>query len=325
MADWSRPQRRSRRELDMVADGAHAESTLGQLVSEMRSLGEHPGVEPNRALTEFVSAPRRPHDVVVAPATTHSKARIPVIAQLSALAATTVGKVVLTGSVAAAAVGGAVAVNELQDPMPAQVIATADDDSSSLSSSSTSTSSTTSSSTTTTTVDPPDGTTSSTTSSSSTTIAAGVSVADTEAITLDADGAGTVIYQVLDGRLVLIDAIPAEGWTLRNESTAFEIDLSFRTPDDTERVDVDIEFEDGVPRARIERETDHDDRDDDDEVHDDDLDDDNDWDDDDDRDDDDDDDDKDRDDDDGRDDDDDDDDNRGDTGDDDDQDDEDDD
>ncbi len=95
-------------------------------------------------------------------------------------------------------------------------------------------------------------------------------MADTAAITVDADGAGTVTYQVLDGQLVLIDATPGAGWTLRDESTPIEIDLSFRTVDDTERVDVDIEFEDGEPRVRIEREDEDHDRDSDDDDSDDD-------------------------------------------------------
>ena len=105
MVDSDPTRRRSRSELDAIADGTSDGSRLSEFVSEMRSLGDNAGVEPNRALTEFVSAPGREHDIVVASAATDSpKARIPVIAQLSALAATTIGKVALTGGVAAAAV-----------------------------------------------------------------------------------------------------------------------------------------------------------------------------------------------------------------------------
>ena len=49
------------------------------------------------------------------------------IAQLSALAATTVGKLALTGGIAAAAVGGAVVVNEIQEPVSVEVVTNVDD------------------------------------------------------------------------------------------------------------------------------------------------------------------------------------------------------
>ena len=96
MVDSGSFRRRSRRDLDAIADGAHDGSPLSELVSQMRSLGDGDGVKPSHALTEFVSAQTQEHDVVVAAVTAESKARTPMIAQLSALAATTVGKVVLT-------------------------------------------------------------------------------------------------------------------------------------------------------------------------------------------------------------------------------------
>ena len=163
-------RRRSRRQLDAVADGASDGSPLGDFVSEMRSLGDGEGVVPGRALTEFVSAPSREHDTVVAALATESKARNPMIAHLSALAATTVGKVVLTGGVAAAAVGGAVVVNEIQEPPGVEVVASGESSDSTTSTSvpeSTSTSTMAPESSTSTSTTAPESSTSSSTSSSS--------------------------------------------------------------------------------------------------------------------------------------------------------------
>ena len=232
-------RRRSRRQLDAVADGASDGSPLGDFVSEMRSLGDGEGVVPGRALTEFVSAPSREHDTVVAALATESKARNPMIAHLSALAATTVGKVVLTGGVAAAAVGGAVVVNEIQEPPGVEVVASGESSDSTTSTTSTSVPESTSTSTTA----PESSTSTSTSSSSSTTTVPGSgAVVDTEPITVDAEGAGTVTYQVRDGQLVLLDATPAAGWTLYDETRPAEIDLSFRAVVGSERVDVEIEL-----------------------------------------------------------------------------------
>jgi len=220
-------------------------------------MGATDGVEPNRAVTEFVTAPGRT-DELVALAAADSKARTSVIAPLSALAATTIGKVALAGSVAAAAVGGVVVVNEIQEPEPTQIVTAAD-------SSSTSSTSTTTPSTSTTL---PDSSSSTTTPTSTSTTDAPQLVEDTEPITIDADGAGSVTYQVSGGQLGLLDATPADGWTVRDESYDHEIELSFRSADDSVRVDVEIEIDDGEIKVRIERELrdddDSDDSDDDD-------------------------------------------------------------
>jgi len=74
MADARNPRQRSRRALDFVADGAHGETPLGAFGSEMWALGAGDRVVSNHTLTEFVSAPRREPDVVVA-SITSSKAR----------------------------------------------------------------------------------------------------------------------------------------------------------------------------------------------------------------------------------------------------------
>ena len=68
--------------------------------------------------------------------------------------------------------------------------------------------------------------------------------------TLDAAGAGIVIYAVEDGSFRLISATPSAGWRVDVEQSAGpEIDLDFRSG--TRRVQVDIEIEDGQVRERV--------------------------------------------------------------------------
>ena len=218
MADARKPRRRSRRDLDAVADGAHDETPLGAFVSEMRAMGARDGVEPNQTLTEFVSAPSREPDLVVA-STSPPKARTPMIAQLSALAATTVGKVALTGGIAAAAVGGAVVVNEIQEPDPVEVVATADD----------STSTTTPAPTPT----PDDGESAPVGSSTH-------GVLDAGSVTVAVDGLSVSV----------LSADPSAGWTAEIETDEpGEAQVNFRNGD--ARVDFRAEIEDGQLRVRI--------------------------------------------------------------------------
>ena len=67
---------------------------------------------------------------------------------------------------------------------------------------------------------------------------------------IDAAGAGSVIYAVNGGSLVLIAATPASGWQVEIEQAAGrEIEVDFRSG--TRRVQVNVEFEDGVPRERV--------------------------------------------------------------------------
>lgn len=240
MADARKPRRRTRRDLDALADGVPDGTALGEFVSEMRSLGAE-GVEPNQALTEFVRAPRRETDLVVAAATS-PKERLPMIAQLSALAATTIGKVALTGSVAAAAVGGAVVVNEIQEPAPAEVIAAAENDSSTTMAPSTTTTAPLSTSSTST-------STTSSTSTSSTTPADAVATAAGSS-THDVLDAGTVTISV-DGQLVsVVSADPNSGWSAEIEADELgEAEVNFRNGD--ARVDFRAEIEDGHLRIRV--------------------------------------------------------------------------
>ena len=255
MADSGPLRRRSRRNLDALADGVPDESALGRFVSDMRALGDNEGEQPNRALAEFVAAPDRAASPAVAAAGAE-KARTPVITQLSTLAATTLGKVALAGGVAAAAAGGVVVVNEIQDPEPREIVITADHTSSATATTETgpgaaSPTSTTTAGPTSTTDSPSTGPTTSAGPTSTTGL--DTAIEDTAPTGIDADGAGSVRYQVLDGQLVLLEAVAADGWTIRNESNTLEIDLSFRTTDGLQRVDVDIEIEDGRPRVRVER------------------------------------------------------------------------
>jgi hypothetical protein len=67
---------------------------------------------------------------------------------------------------------------------------------------------------------------------------------------IDARGAGTVTYTVRDGVLTLVEAAPAAGWSVEVEqSGGLEIEVDFRSG--TQRVQVNVEFEDGQVRERV--------------------------------------------------------------------------
>jgi hypothetical protein len=77
---------------------------------------------------------------------------------------------------------------------------------------------------------------------------------------LDAAGAGTVVYAVEAGALRLVSATPAPGWRVDVEQGGGrEIDLDFRSG--TRRVQVDVELEDGQVRERVRFRDDADDTD----------------------------------------------------------------
>jgi hypothetical protein len=78
--------------------------------------------------------------------------------------------------------------------------------------------------------------------------------------TLDASGSGTVIYAVEGGSLRLVSATPTSGWQVEVEQgTGPEIELDFRFG--TQRVQVNVEFEDGQVRERVRLRDDADDTD----------------------------------------------------------------
>jgi len=240
MEDARKPRRRSRRDLDALADGSLDGTPLSEFVSEMRSMGTDDGVAPNHALTEFVTAPSRESDMVVVSATA-TKERTLMITQLSALAATTLGKVAPTGGVVVAAIGGAAVVTEIQENKPIELATDADG----TSSTSPFTISSTSSSTT------PSSTSSSTTSSSTSS-----TLGDDGAITsgdpsthevLDA-GSVTVAVEGLSVSVVSVDAKP--GWVAEIETDEpGEAQVNFTAGD--ARVDFRAEVEDGRLRVRV--------------------------------------------------------------------------
>jgi hypothetical protein len=95
--------------------------------------------------------------------------------------------------------------------------------------------------------------------STSTTTGSGVTPPD-EVRSLDAAGAGTVVYAVEGGNLRLITATPASGWAVEVEQGAGrEVELDFRSG--TKRVQVNLEIEDGEVRERVRFRDDADDTD----------------------------------------------------------------
>ena len=81
-----------------------------------------------------------------------------------------------------------------------------------------------------------------------------------EVRTLDAAGAGTVIYAVEGGQLRLITATPAAGWRVEVEQAGgHEVELDLRSG--TQRVQVNVEIEDGQVRERVRFRDDADDTD----------------------------------------------------------------
>ena len=77
---------------------------------------------------------------------------------------------------------------------------------------------------------------------------------------LDAAGAGTVIYAANGGSLRLVSATPAAGWRVEVEQSAGrEVELDFRSG--SKRVQVNLEIEDGQVRERVRFRDDADDTD----------------------------------------------------------------
>ena len=94
-----------------------------------------------------------------------------------------------------------------------------------------------------------DGTSTTVEDSTSTTVGGGGAAGD-EVRSVDAAGAGIVVYAFEGGRFRLISATPAAGWRVDVEQSAGdEIDLDFRSG--AQRVQVDIEVEDGQVRERV--------------------------------------------------------------------------
>jgi hypothetical protein len=106
-----------------------------------------------------------------------------------------------------------------------------------------------------------DGTTSTTVDdTTSTTADDGAGSPADEINTIDAAGAGTVIYAVEGGSLRLVSATPASGWRVEVEQASGpEIELDFRSG--TQRVQVNVELEDGQARERVRFRDDADDTD----------------------------------------------------------------
>jgi hypothetical protein len=97
------------------------------------------------------------------------------------------------------------------------------------------------------------------TTTTSTTVGGGAVPAD-DIRSLDAAGAGTVIYAVEGGSLRLVTATPTSGWAVEVEQAAGrEIELDFRAG--TRRVQVNLEIEDGQVRERVRVRDDADDTD----------------------------------------------------------------
>ena len=89
---------------------------------------------------------------------------------------------------------------------------------------------------------------SSTTSTTAATLPAAAPGAGTRVV--DAAGAGTVTVSDAGGQLALVSAVPADGWSVEVEQPAGrEVEVDFRRG--TQRVQVDVELEDGAVRERV--------------------------------------------------------------------------
>jgi hypothetical protein len=85
-------------------------------------------------------------------------------------------------------------------------------------------------------------------------------VAPDDVRSLDAAGAGTVVYAIEGGNLRLVTATPAGGWAVEVEQgSGREIELDFRSG--SQRVQVNVELEDGQVRERVRFRDDADDTD----------------------------------------------------------------
>ena len=243
---------RSRADLDRLLDGENDGSALAGFVAEVRDLGSSATTTPNRALTEFVSAPSRG-----GAATPTSRRKTAMLTTITAALGTTAGKIVLTGTAAAALVTGA-AVSDAIDvpgigPDSTEVIATVDDSTDDSASEASSTS------VTSTTID--SGSSPSTSGPTPTSEPARLDVsstglADTGSSTIDAVdavNAGSLTVRVESGDPIVESVDPAPSWSWRydeeDSDDENEIDVSFRRGED--RVDVEIEIEDGQIRVRV--------------------------------------------------------------------------
>jgi hypothetical protein len=100
-----------------------------------------------------------------------------------------------------------------------------------------------------------DGSDDGTTSTTAATLPTGISGSTTAGATdgtrvVDAGGAGTVTVAQEGGSLRLLAAEPADGWTVEvEESAGREVEVDFRRG--TERVQVNVELEDGAVRERV--------------------------------------------------------------------------
>ena len=105
-----------------------------------------------------------------------------------------------------------------------------------------------------------DGTTSTTVDATTSSTVAGGGAPTDEIRSLDAAGAGTVIYSVQGGSLRLVSATPGRGLEVEVEQGAGrEVELDFRSG--SKRVQVNLELEDGQVRERVRVRDDADDTD----------------------------------------------------------------
>ncbi len=95
-----------------------------------------------------------------------------------------------------------------------------------------------------------DSTTSSTATTSTTVAASAGAPAAVGTRVVDAAGAGTVTVTEAAGRLSLVSATPTAGWTVEVEQSAGpEVEVDFRRG--AQRVQVNVELEDGAVRERV--------------------------------------------------------------------------
>ena len=91
------------------------------------------------------------------------------------------------------------------------------------------------------------------TSLSTTTTTAATGPADRLGVVVPVLDVGTATVSVIGPTVVLDSVTAAAGWQVVDDSAEEPgtVDLSFRTGADDERVDLDVEWEDGVVRVRI--------------------------------------------------------------------------
>lgn len=213
-------------------------------------MGDGEGVTPSAMLTEFVSSPSSADELVVETVAPDEETNR-MIPQLTSLITTTVGKVAIGGGVIAAAVTGIALVEP--EPVDDVLITAGDDSSTTAGFTTTTTVDSTAPSTTETTIDEtPEQLTTLTTTSLMLTLTTGI--ASTPPDTVEVPGVGVVTYTIVEFEPTLLAIEALDGWTVIDESTPGEIDLSFRAADGR-RVDVDIEREDGEIRVRVEDES----------------------------------------------------------------------